>query len=166
MFRRSDATNGDTENTVERSGHIWSPSQLIAVVIGIGAIVFGAIAISKTGLDLGDVTDPHRSAVGFHTTPLLALAEIAWGVLMLIAALRPIAGRALMALLGAAAIALGVVVVVDAWHHRLHDALGVHDRNGWLFIAAGVVTLLAALLSPVVATPGQRTVTRRHVVSS
>src|SRR4029453_6568791 len=92
--------------------------------------------------------------------------EIGWGVLMVIAGLRPIAGRALMAVLGGIAVAGGALIVLDAWPQRLHDELGVHDRNGWLFLAAGAITLLAGLVLPVVSTPGQRTVPQRRVASS
>lgn len=166
MFGRRSDDSDVVEEVDERRGYVWSPAQAVAVILGIGAIVFGALALAETGLDLGHVDEPHESVLSFHTTPLLGLAEIAWGVLMVIAGLRPVAGRALMTLLGAAATALGALVVLDAWPNRLHDALGVHDRNGWLFLAAGVVTLIAAFVLPVVASPGRRVVRQRHVVGS
>jgi hypothetical protein len=130
---------------------MWSPAQLVAVVVGVAAIVFGAFAIARTGLDLGHLTSPHDSRFGFHHTPLLALTEIGFGVLLVLTAMRPIAGRALMAPLGAVALGFGIIVVLDLWPHRLHDWFGVHDRNGWLFVATGAVVLGAALLLPVVA---------------
>src|SRR5262245_12273494 len=121
----------DAELVQERPGHIWSPAQLVALVLGIAAIVFGAFALADTGLDLGHVDAPHGVTLGFHTTPLLALIEIAWGALMVIAALRPIAGRSLMVLLGAAATVFGALILFDAWQHRFHDWFGVHNDNGW-----------------------------------
>jgi Domain of unknown function (DUF4383) len=154
----------DVDVVQDRPGHIWSPAQLVAVVLGGAAIVFGAFGLADTGLDLGHVDSPHEVALGFHTTPLLALVEIAWGVLMVIAAIRPVAGRALMVLLGTAATVFGALILFDAWQHRFHDWFGVHDDNGWLFLAAGVVTLLAAFVLPVVTTPGQRVVRERTTV--
>ncbi|HEY8216496.1 MAG TPA: hypothetical protein VIH82_05130 [Acidimicrobiia bacterium] len=150
----------------ERPGNIWSPAQLVALVIGGGAIVFGALALADTGLDLGHIDFPHDVTLGFHTTPLLALIEIAWGALMVIAALRPVAGRALMVLLGTAASVFGVLILLDAWQHRFHDWFGVHDDNGWLILAAGVVTLLASFVLPVITTPGTRVVRERSSVGS
>jgi hypothetical protein len=165
MFgRRND--NGVVEDVDERPVRIWSPAQIVAVVLGIGAIVFGALTLAATGLDLDNVADPHASVLSFHTTPLLGIAEIAWGALMVVAGLRPVAGRALMGLLGAVAVGLGAIVVLDAWPRRLHDELGVHDRNGWLLLAVGAVSLFAAFVLPVVSTPGQRTVRQRHVVGT
>jgi len=167
MFgRHRIADSGAIEEVEERSGHVWSPAQAVSVILGVAAIVFGAIALADTGLDLGHVEDPHASVLGFHTTPLLGLAEIGWGVLMVIAGMRPVAGRALMSLLGAAAVALGALIVLDAWPNRLHDALGVHDQNGLLMLAAGAITLVAAFVLPVVASPGRRVIKQRHVVSS
>jgi hypothetical protein len=139
----------DAPVTTTKRTPLWSPAQLIGLAVGIASVVFGAFAISKTGLDLDHVARPHDSLWGFHHTPFLALVEIGFGTAVVLASLRVVAGRALMSLLGAAALGLGVVVVADFWHHRLHDWLGVHDRNGWLFAAAGVVLLLASLLLPV-----------------
>ena len=164
MFGRRDTDV--VEDVDEGRGHIWSPAQFVALGLGIAAIVWGALAIADTGLDLGDLTEPHRSVQTFHTTPLLAIGEIAFGVLMILAGLRPVAGRALMTLLGAASIGLGGLVVLDVWQHTLHHWLGVHDRNGWLFLAAGALSLVAAFVLPTVATPGKRVIRRRHVVSS
>jgi hypothetical protein len=164
MFGRSDAQV--VEDVDEGRGHVWSPAQFVALGLGIAAIVWGALAVADTGLDLGDLTEPHRVVQTFHTTPLLALAEIVWGALMVLSGLRPVAGRALMTLLGASAIGLGGLTVLDVWQHTLHHWLGVHDRNGWLFIAAGAVSLVAAFVLPVVATPGRRVLRRRQVVSS
>jgi hypothetical protein len=151
----------DVDIVQDRPGHIWSPAQLVALVIGFAAIGFGALALADTGLDLGHVDAPHDVALGFHTTPLLALVEIAWGALMVIAALRPVAGRSLMALLGGAATVFGALILFDAWQHRFHDWFGVHDDNGWLILAAGVVTLLASFVLPVVTTPARRVVRER-----
>lgn len=139
----------------------WSPAQLVALVIGGASIAFGVFALTRTGLPLDELTGHHDSVLSFHHTPLLGLLEVAWGVLLVLAGLRPIAGRALMALLGALAVALGVITVLDFWPRRLHDWLAVHDRNGWLFIVAGGIVLAAALFLPVVQsahTTRQRTV--------
>jgi hypothetical protein len=163
MFR---SRTRDVDVVQERPGHVWSPAQLVALVLGGAAIVFGAFGLADTGLDVGHIDTPHDVALGFHTTPLLALIEIAWGVLMVIAAIRPIAGRSLMVLLGGAATVFGALILLDAWPRRFHDWFGVHDDNGWLFLAAGVVTLLASFVLPVISRPGQRVVRERATVDT
>ena len=151
------------EPVTTRSTPVWSPAQLVAVLFGVASIVFGVLALTKTGLDLGHLKHPHDVFAGFHTTPLLGLAEIVFGALLVLSGLRPVAGRSLMTLLGASALALGVIVIFDVWSHTLHEWLGVHDRNGYLFAAVGGVILISALLMPV-AGGHTREVVRERVV--
>ena len=152
MFRRRTAPR-----------HAWSPAQIVAFVVGAAALAFGIVALVRTGLDLDDLTRPEASVLGFAHTPLLAIVEIAFGALMLLAALSP-AGRALMAFLGAVALAFGIVIVAETWPARMHDWFGVTDRTGWLFVVVGAVSLVSALFLPTVRTGGHRRVTeRRHI---
>ena len=128
---------------------VWSGAQIGALVLGGASIVFGAVALAKTGFDANHLYESHTSVASFHHTELLALVEIGFGVGMLISAASP-AGRGLMALLSIGALGLGIVEVVGLWTGRLHDYLGIHDRNGWLFVAVGAVGLLAVAFMPTV----------------
>ena len=128
---------------------VWSGRQVVALVVGGASIVFGALALAETGVDVDHLYESHTSVAGFHHTELMAIIEIGFGLAMLLAAITP-AGRGLMAVLGIGALALGVVQLVDVWPNRLHDYLGIHDRNGWLFVAVGAVTLLAVAFLPTV----------------
>lgn len=172
MFRRRTSPTATAEahpessTVVERDetvrpGHDWSPAQLVAFVIGGASLVFGIVALARTGLDLDDVTRPEDSVLGFVHTPLLALAEIGFGVLMLLAALAP-AGRVLMAFLGLVALAFGILIVADAWPARLQDWFGVTDDHGWLFIVVGGISVVAALLLPTVHTRDRHHVSERR----
>ena len=138
---------------------IWSPRQLVAFVIGVAAIVLGAFAIARTGLDTGNLFHPHMKIATLEHTPLLALAELAFGVLMLLCAASPLMGRGLMELLSVCALGLGVVTVANFWHQRLYHWLGVQHRNGWLFVIAGAVGLAGALFLPTIGR-SRRMVTR------
>jgi hypothetical protein len=160
---RDDEVRNDevVEETSSRTA--WSPAQFVAGIIGIAAIAFGAIALAKTGLNTDTLYHPHKTVLGFSHTPLLALAEIGFGVLMLLSALT-VGGRSFMALLSAAAIGLGIVVVADWWNARLYHWLGVTDRNGWMFIIVGAIGLVAAVLFPTVVSGGRTHV--RHVRSA
>jgi hypothetical protein len=132
---------------------------VIALGIGLFFAVLGGIALARTGLDFNDVHHPHR-IVGWgdwHHTPLLALIELGFGVLMMVAGAVPGALRGLMGLLSAMALGFGIFVITDAAPARLHTWLGVHHANGWLYIVTGAVGLAATMFSPVVWTDRSRT---------
>jgi hypothetical protein len=133
-------------DVVDDDVSVRNPARYIAAAIGIAAIVFGAYALAETGFDPDHLRRPHETVANFHHTPLLALLEIGFGVVMLVAAFGTFFGRVLMTAASVAALGFGVVVVADLWPERLHNWLGVHDRNGWLYVIVGGVGLLAALL--------------------
>jgi hypothetical protein len=125
----------------------WSPAQVIGLVIGIGAVVLGIAAVNKTGSP--HLYTPHATVWHLGFSPLLGWSTIAFGGLLILASVVPGAARSVMALLGAIAVALGIVIVVDAAPRRLHHWLGVTHNNGWVYIVGGAVLVLAAMLSPV-----------------
>jgi hypothetical protein len=128
---------------------VRNPARYVALAIGVAAIVFGAFGLAETGFDPDHLRRPHESFASFHHTPLLALIEIGFGVGMVIAALGTFVGRGLMAALSLGALGLGIAAAADLWPSRLHNWLGVHDRNGWLFVIVGAIGLAAAVLLPV-----------------
>ncbi len=139
---------------------LWSPAQLIALVLGAAAIVLGVIALARTGVDFSHLTQSHEMVFGLGHTPLLGLAELGFGFLLVLAALFPIVGRNLMTLVGAATLGLGIVVVGGWWSPKLLSWLGAGDRDGWLFIAAGGFVLLTSFFTPVFTWGGPRVVRR------
>jgi hypothetical protein len=128
------------------------------LIAGLAAIVFGVVALAKTGIHGDSLRSPHREVWSFHHTPLMAVIEIGFGVVLVLASVSAGVSRAFMALLGALAVAFGVLIVADAWPARMHRWFGVHDRNGWLFIIAGGVVLVAGLVLPTFSRPETRTV--------
>ncbi len=134
----------------------WSPAQLIAFLIGIPLVVIGALVLVREGF--GDLT-VHTTILRLHHTPALAIAEIVFGALMIMAGAAAGAARGLMSFLGAVALVMGIIVVLEP--SRLHEVLGTHSIHGWISIGIGAVTLLAALASPTVARRGRIT-TRRY----
>jgi hypothetical protein len=169
MFgHRSRSVHDDEADVVEqevtvRRGTAWSPAQIVGFVIGAAAVAFGVVALVRTGLDTDEWFSPVKTVLGFEHTPLLAVSEIGFGVLMLLSAMSP-GGRPLMALLSAIALAFGIVVVADAWSGRIDRWFGVTDSNGWLYIVVGAIGLVAALMLPTVAGRERRHVTERRQV--
>ena len=137
----------------------WSPAQVIGLIAGIVITVLGLVALARTGFDTDHLYSPHAQAWHLPHSPLMAIIEVGFGVLVLIASVVPGGARSLLALLGAIALAFGVVVLVEAPPNRLNHWLGVEDKNGWFYVIVGGVLLLAALISPVFTIK-----TRKHVV--
>jgi vacuolar-type H+-ATPase subunit I/STV1 len=163
MWRRRTHSADRTDSVVEtRPGRHWSPAQFVSLIVGVAAIVFGIVALAKTGIHGDALRTPHREVWGFDHTPLLAVVEIGFGVLLVLASVSAGASRAFMALLGVLAVAFGVVILADAWPARMHRWFGVHDRNGWLFVITGGVVILAGLVLPTFTRPETRIVRETH----
>jgi len=133
-------------------------SQLYALIVGAVSIAFGAIALARLEVDFGHLTHGLTTVLGFSANPLLGLTEIGFGVLVMLAAIGPVIGRGLLALTGAAALGVGIVVLAGWWNSRLQLWLAATNRDGWLFVAAGGTTVLMARLAPVWAVGGRRAV--------
>jgi hypothetical protein len=118
-------------------------AQVVALIVGVFFLVLGAIALARTGFE--DLT-AETTVAGMPHTGLLGIVEIAFGVLLVMAAAAGAAGRGLMAFLGALALAWGIVVVVQPT--ILEDLLAMEQINGWVYLVAGLVTVLAGLFVP------------------
>jgi hypothetical protein len=125
----------------------WSPAQFVALGFGVLYLIMSVAALARTGLNADAFTSTHTTALGFGHTPLLAVIELAFGLLMIMAGAVPGAGRGSMAFLGTLALGFGVVVLAAATN--LYDTLGVNSGNGWLYVITGVVTLTAAIAAPI-----------------
>jgi hypothetical protein len=137
----------------------WSPAQLVGMIVGIGITVLGFVALARTGFNTDNIYSPHALAWRLPHSPLMALIEVGFGVLLIVGSVAPGGIRSLIALLGAAALSFGIVVVSMRPPDRLNHWLGVEDKNGWFYIIVGGVLLLAGFLSPVFTTR-----THKHVV--
>jgi hypothetical protein len=148
--------------TVRATMPRWSPLQIVGLIVGIGAAVLGIAGIASTGFDTAHIYTPQHVVGSFPHSPLLGVIEIGFGLLMVIGSVVPGGVRTLLGLLGAAALAFGLVVLIEAEPNRLNDWLAVTHRNGWLYVIAGAVVLLAAIFAPVFAgTARQRRVVHR-----
>jgi hypothetical protein len=135
--------------TAEATMPPWSPLQIIGLIVGIGFGVLGIAAVARTGFDTSHIYTPHDLVWSFPHSPLLGVIEIGFGLLMVLGSVVPGGWRSFLALLGAIALAFGIVVLVEELPNRLNDWLAVSHRNGWLYVAAGGIVLLAALFAPI-----------------
>ena len=149
----------DRETVVE--GPVWSPAQIIGLIIGIGFTVLGIVAVSKTGFHPNHIYTPRTHVLTLPHSPLLGMIEIGFGVLTILASVVPGAARVAMTILGVAALVFGIVLLAKGWESDLTRWLAVTRRNGLLFVFAGAVLVLAAWLSPVFVPRTRRRHSRR-----
>jgi hypothetical protein len=98
----------------------------------------------RTGLNTDHIFTPTREVLGLPHTPTLALAEIGFGILLLVAATMGSFGTFLVAVLGAVSLAFGIIVLSESWSDQLHRWTASDHDTGWLFILIGAVFLLTA----------------------
>src|SRR5205085_576705 len=60
----------------------WSPAQIIGLIVGIGFTVLGIAAVATTGFHTDHIYTPHDTVWRLSHSPLLAVCEIGFGVLM------------------------------------------------------------------------------------
>ena len=150
--------------TVQAATPAWSPAQIVALIAGIGVGVLGIAAVARTGFDTSHIYTPKYVVWHMQHSPLFALIEITFGVLLVLSGVVPGGFRGLMTALGAAALAFGIVVLSEAAPNRLNQWLGATHRTGWFYVAVGAVVVLAALLSPVFFRSSTSVVTEQRVV--
>lgn len=142
----------------------WSPVQAIALISGIAFIVVGAVALSKTGLDVRNApaTRAHVDAMGF--TSLSAVVVVVVGVLMAAAAADAWSARSLAWVVGIAELAAGLVVAMSP--HDFARWLGFNVTDGVVLAIAGGILMIAAAVSPIYVERRWRTVHREVVHTS
>ena len=155
------------DRTVDVAIPPWSPLQFIGLVVGVGFGVLGIAAVARTGFDTSHIYTPHDLVWKFPHSPLLGVIEIGFGLLMVLGSVVPAGARAFLGLLGAIALAFGIVVLTESVPNRLNDWLAVTHRNGWLFVITGAVVVVASLVAPVFGgVRRQRRIVRRDRVSA
>jgi hypothetical protein len=154
VAERAETTRTSVEPTV------WSPAQIVGLVIGLGYVILGIAALAKTGFDTSHVYRPQEVVWRLNHSPLLGAIEIGFGAILILASVVPGAVRSVMALLGVIALGFGLVVVLDVAPVRMHKWFGVTDRHGWMDIIVGSVLILTAFFMPTVYSPRRR---ERHV---
>jgi hypothetical protein len=166
VHRRTDVVDAPVDDPVVQDAPVvrrtvaqpWSPAQIVGLAIGIGFVVLGVAALAKTGSP--HLYTPRDTVWHLGHTPLLGWIDIGFGALLILASVVPGGVRSLMALLGAGALAFGIVILVNAAPHRVSRYFDATHVNGWLYVAVGAVLVLAAFASPVVVPGGRVDVTR------
>lgn len=150
-------SQAESRTVVDR--RTWSPSQIVAGVIGLFLTVMGAVATLRVGFE--SLTGDTTAVLGFDHTLLMALLHLVAGLFFLGAAGTALGSRSGLTTLGLIALAFGLVYAIEP--ESLSNALGGDERIGWLYAVVGAVALLSAWLSPTIRV--QRLATTRTVDS-
>jgi hypothetical protein len=166
MFRRSPTAAAPHHDARRHdpAAEAWNPAQVIALGIGVGYLLLGLAGVARTGVPLAHLDRPYADVVGFRHSPLLGLAELGVGALLVVAGLVAGGARSLMMLLGTLITSFGVMLLVDIAPGPLHHWSGVAGPYGWLSVIVGVFLMLTARFLPDV-TPQDRAGARGHVVT-
>jgi hypothetical protein len=143
-----DAVRSETVLTSRTSR--FTPGAVVAGVVAIGLLVLGGITVARAGLD-SSLDQPVVEVAGYTATALLGLIELAFGLLLLTAALSRANGAILF--LG---IAGGVMALVAVFQPSVGE--------GSLAVERGFAVIAAIVMGVVVAAALLPSVRRRSVV--
>lgn len=141
---RHEVTGPASTRTRERSW-TFAPGQLVSLVVGVGLIAVGVVALIRAEIG-GSLATPVVEVLGYTHTAWLGLAEIAVGLLLVLAGTGAW-GRAVSVLLGAASVIAGVLILAEPG--QMPDELGLEKDFGWPLILLGAIVALAAMVLPV-----------------
>jgi len=133
--------------------HPWSPAQYFAGLVGLVMTVVGGVAMARL-LPTDSLTGETTTVIGMGFNIVMAAITLLLGLVFLAAAGRPAEGRAGMISLGAALLALGIVILIEP--DELSGVLGVNQTSGVVYSIVGAIAAIAGIASPT-------TVTRRAV---
>jgi hypothetical protein len=138
----------DEQTLVEVDTSSGSPAVVVATVIGGAGVLVGFYALLRIGLDTADLSRPTATVFGITHTPLLALSEVGFGAVMILAAMTSWLGRVAIGLLSGTLAAFGAALLSAPRSAGLHRWFGVVNQQGWIFVVLGTIGLLATLAFP------------------
>ena len=142
--RERDRDDGPLEPIEVVRTRSFSFGQLLTMLVGGALVVLGVFALIETGVDT-PLDQPVEDVLGYAHTPLLGIIEIGVGALLVLLSLRP-GGRWFAAVVGLGLVLGGLLVLAEFdW---AVDELGAESAFAWIPIVAGLVVIVAALLTP------------------
>jgi hypothetical protein len=139
--------NSRTETRVARSRIVVSPGQVIAGGLGLVLAIVGVITVARAGID-GTLNVPIVRAGGFDQSAMVGLAELGFGLLLVLGALS-YAARGFVVFVGV--LMVGGVLVGAGGPTILNDVGAVHG-TGWAIMVCGIIAIVAGSLGRLVKT--------------
>jgi hypothetical protein len=136
---------------VYRSEHL--AFMIAASVLGALLLVIGIVALARTGVPAEALTDTTASVGPFTRTPLMAILEIALGLIIVVASATGEKGS-LMGV-GVVSLVFGIVWLIEPG--AFGELLGVGRSSAVLYLLVGLVVLVAGIF----ASPGGTVIRER-----
>jgi len=144
---RTEGRATTVSGTTKATQRYWAfaPGQLVSLIVGVGFVIVGVLALVRAGLD-GSMDTPVVEVLGYTHTAWLGVAEIGLGLLLVLAGTGAW-GRSLSVLLGVAMAIAGVLVIAEP--SEMPEELGLEKAYGWPLVILGAIVAVAALALPV-----------------
>lgn len=117
---------------------------LIGGAVGVVLVVIGLVALARSGIPTDTLTHPTVSVGPFSRTPIMAIIEIVFGVLLIGASASSDSGS--VTGVGLVALVFGIVWLIEPGAFR--TVLGVGRETAVLYLALGGVLLGSGFLGP------------------
>ncbi len=120
----------------------FSPGQIISGAVGVVLVIFGIIAVTRTGID-SSLNTPPTDILGMAHSAYVGIAEILTGLLLVLAA-ADISMRPLTGIVGILLFIGGIVVAAGSGEMLLR--IGTEHTTGWFLMIMGAIAVFAAML--------------------
>ena len=136
------ATPVASESIVTTRTSWFTPAALVASLAAIALLVVGGITIARAGLD-GPLDEPVVSAANYTATAILGLIEVAFGVLLLSAALsRSREGILFIGIVG------GVLALIAVFEPNMGNGALAIERPFAVIVAIVMAAVVLSALLP------------------
>ena len=143
LYTHRDEVDTPNQRTtaVARTRH-FSPGQILTGVAGAILVIFGVIALVRTGVD-GSLNTPPTNILGLAHSAYVGFAELALGLLLLLGS-ADVAYRGVAGAVGALMVIGGIIVAAGT--NKMLLQIGTERATGWFFVVMGAVSILGAML--------------------
>jgi membrane-bound ClpP family serine protease len=122
--------------------HHFSPGQLLTGAVGAVLVIFGVIALVRSGVD-GSLNTPPSDILGLTHSAYVGFAELALGLLLLIGSAN-VAYRGVAGAVGALMVIGGIIVAAGT--NKMLLQIGTERATGWFFVVMGAIAILGSML--------------------
>ena len=134
-------TPGGQTTAVARTRH-FSPGQLLSGAVGLVLVVFGIMAVVRTGVD-SSLNTPGTDIMGLAHSTWIGFAELGAGLLLLVGS-ADVTMRGVAGAIGALLVIAGVVVAAGT--SQLLRDIGTERATGWFLAVMGGIALLGSMI--------------------
>ncbi len=127
----------------------WNLTQVVALTLGVFFMALGGIALARAGAaGIVDPITPDVTVAWWHRTPLMAVIELALGLVLIVSGAQRLSPRSMYRVAGAVALVFGIVLAAQP--STFDAVLGASRNTGLLYTLLGMALLGLGFGAPVV----------------